>query len=72
MLSMATGADNKNYEMTCIPYNFVVSWLFAINPKNVKLETQEAVSRCHSPYCEVLFRRFKPRLFAGVFFLVNY
>ncbi|PSR56728.1 chromosome partitioning protein ParA [Adhaeribacter arboris] len=58
VLSPSTGADNKIYEMTCIPYKYVFGWLFTINPKNVKPEAQEAVSRYRTQCYEVLFRHF--------------
>lgn len=43
VLSTATGADGKQYEMLCLPIRYVFGWLFTINPKNVKPEAQEAV-----------------------------
>ncbi|OCW94250.1 hypothetical protein A9168_08360 [Macellibacteroides sp. HH-ZS] len=43
VLSTATGADNKQYEMFCLPLKFIFGWLFTINPKNVKPEAQEVV-----------------------------
>lgn len=42
-LSVATGADGKQYEMFCLPYKFIFGWLFTINPKNVKEEAKEGV-----------------------------
>ena len=44
-LSVATGADGKQYEMVCLPYEFIFGWLFTINPKNVKEEAREVVSK---------------------------
>lgn len=44
-LSMATGADGKQYEMCCLPLKYVYGWLFTINPKNVAPEAEDAVSR---------------------------
>lgn len=41
-LRVTTGSDNKQYEMVCLPLEFVFGWLFTINPKNVKPEAQDA------------------------------
>ncbi|RNI27659.1 chromosome partitioning protein ParA [Rufibacter immobilis] len=57
-LSMATGADGKNYEMFCIPYEFIFGWLFTINPKNVKPEAQAAVTEYKLACYKALFRSF--------------
>ena len=38
VLSTTTGADGKMYEMACIPLRYFSSWLFSINPNNVKGE----------------------------------
>lgn len=38
-------ADNKMREMVCIPYMYVLGWLFTINPKNVKPEARQEVTR---------------------------
>ena len=45
VLSTATGSDGKQYEMLCIPHEFIFGWLFTINPKNVKEEAREAVAK---------------------------
>src|SRR5690554_1709432 len=45
VLSTATGSDGKQYEMVCLPLEFIFGWLFTINPKNVKEEAREAVSK---------------------------
>ena len=42
VLSTATGADKKEYEMLCLPLPYIFSWLATINPKNVKEEAKEA------------------------------
>ena len=36
VLSPSTGADGKTYEMVCLPLRYFPSWLFSINPNNVK------------------------------------
>lgn len=38
-----TGADGKQYDMSCLPIRYIFGWLFTINPMNVKPEAQEAV-----------------------------
>lgn len=38
-----TGADGKQYDMSCLPIRYIFGWLFTINPINVKPEAQEAV-----------------------------
>lgn len=38
VLSTATGADGKAYQMLCIPRKFVYGWLFTISPKNINPE----------------------------------
>jgi len=45
VLSTTTGADGKQYEMCCLPVEFIYGWLFTINPKNVKPEAQKAVRK---------------------------
>lgn len=44
-LSPTTGSDGKQYEMVCLPLEFIFGWLFTINPKNVKPEAKEAVAK---------------------------
>ena len=63
-LSTTTGSDGKQYEMVCLPYEYVFGWLFTINPKNVKPEAQEAVAKYRIECYDVLFRHFaEPRIF---------
>ena len=42
-LRATTGADGKQYEMVCLPIEFIYGWLFTINPDNVKEEAREKV-----------------------------
>lgn len=58
VLSTSTGADNKEYEMFCLPLKYIFGWLFTINPKNVKEEAREAVSAYRQECYDVLFRHF--------------
>ena len=64
VLSTTVGADGKDREMVCLPYEYVFGWLFTINPKNVKPEAQEAVAKYRIECYDVLFRHFaEPRIF---------
>ena len=38
-----TGADGKQYQMKCLPLEFVFGWLFSISSKNVKEEVREGL-----------------------------
>lgn len=58
MLSIMVGADGRQREMSTIPYKYVFGWLFTINPKNVKLEAQEAVTRYRIECYDVLYNHF--------------
>ena len=55
VLSTATGSDGKQYEMVCLPYEFIFGWLFTINPKNVKEEAREAVAKYRIECYKALF-----------------
>ncbi len=58
VLSTSTGSDGKQYEMMCLPFEFVFGWLFTINPKNVKEEAREAVSKYRIECYRALYRHF--------------
>lgn len=58
VLSTATGADGKQYEMLCLPIRYVFGWLFTINPKNVKPEAQEAVRAYRRRCYDALYSHF--------------
>jgi hypothetical protein len=57
-LGVSTGSDGKEYEMVCLPLKYIFGWLFTINPKNVKLEAQEAVSKYRIECYDALYRNF--------------
>lgn len=57
-LSPTTGSDGKQYEMVCLPLEFVFGWLFTINPKNVKEEAREAVSKYRIECYRALYKHF--------------
>jgi hypothetical protein len=58
VLSTAVGADGKDREMVCIPLKYVFGWLFTINPKNVKEEAREAVTKYRAKCYDVLYDYF--------------
>jgi len=63
-LSPTTGSDGKEYEMVCLPYEFIFGWLFTINPKNVKPEAQEAVAKYQVECYRALYSHFaEPQIF---------
>lgn len=57
-LSLTTGADGKQYEMTCIPIEFLSGWLFSINPANVKEEAKKGLIQFQLQCNQVLFYHF--------------
>jgi hypothetical protein len=58
VLSTSVGMDGKEREMFCIPFKYVFGWLFTINPKNVKPEAKEAVTKYRMQCYDVLFKHF--------------
>lgn len=58
VLSTTTGGDGKQYEMVCLPLEFIFGWLFTINPKNVKEEAREAVSKYRIECYRALYKHF--------------
>jgi hypothetical protein len=58
LLSKATGSDNKQYEMVCLPLKFMFGWLFTINSKNVNSEAKETVVKYKLECYEALYRHF--------------
>lgn len=63
-LRVATGGDGKQYDMLCIPLEFVFGWLFTINPKNVSPEARESVTRYKLQCYQALFEYFtEPQTF---------
>lgn len=55
----ATGADEKNYEMTVLPLRFVFGWLFTIDSNLVKDESREAVLQYQLQCYNALYDHFK-------------
>ena len=58
LLSKVVAADGKEREMLCLPYEFIFGWLFTINPKNVKEEARESVSKYRIECYRALYRHF--------------
>lgn len=64
VLSPLTGSDGKSYEMVCLPHQYIFGWLFTINPKNVREEAREAISRYRIECYNALFEYFaEPQTF---------
>lgn len=57
-LRVSTGADGKQYEMFCLPLQYIYGWLFTINPKNVATAAREAVARYRRECYDVLYEHF--------------
>lgn len=55
------GADGKQREMACIPFELVFGWLFTINPKNVAPEAKDNVVRYRMECYHALYRYFTAR-----------
>lgn len=60
-IKVATGADGKQYEMVCLPHQFIYGWLFTINPKNVKQEAKEPVRKYRMECFNALYDYFNGR-----------
>lgn len=61
VLSTSTGSDGKQYEMYCLPMEFIFGWLFTINPKNVKEEARECVRKFRIECYHALYAHFTSR-----------
>lgn len=61
VLSTTTGADGKNYEMTCLPLKYIFGWLFTINPGNVSPDAKEAILKYRTECYDALYRYFTAR-----------
>lgn len=57
-LSPTVGADGKQREMACLPLEFIFGWIFSINPKNVKEEAKESISKYRIECYRALFNHF--------------
>lgn len=57
-LRVSTGADGKQYEMYCLPLEYVYGWIFTINPRNVADSAKEAVKKYRRECYDALYRHF--------------
>lgn len=57
-LKSSTGADGKQYEMYCLPLQYVYGWIFTINPKNVAEFAKEAVKEYRRECYDALYAHF--------------
>jgi hypothetical protein len=63
-LKPLTGADGKEYEMLCIPFEYVFGWLFTINPANVSDDSREALIKYQRECYHALYEHFiEPQTF---------
>jgi hypothetical protein len=60
-MTKATGADEKTYEMFCLPLKYVFGWLFGIDTGRVKEEARAAVIAYKHECYNALFRYFTSR-----------
>ncbi len=58
VLSPSTGADGKTYEMVCLPLRYFPSWLFSINPNNVKEDVRENLLEYQKKCNDILYDYF--------------
>ena len=56
--NLTTGADGKQYEMLCLPLEYVYGWIFTINPKKVNTQAKDSVVRYKRECYDVLYRHF--------------
>lgn len=61
-LSVTVGADGKEREMACIPLRYFPSWLFSINPDNVKEEIREHLVEYQLKCNDILYDYFFSRV----------
>ena len=61
-LNSTTGADGKTYEMVCLPLRYFPSWLFSINPNNVKEEVRENLMEYQKKCNDILYDYFFSRV----------
>lgn len=54
-LRVTTGADNKQYEMVCLPSRYIFGWLFRIDSRNVKPEASETMQKFQRMCYDVLY-----------------
>ena len=60
IITMATGADGKQYEMVCLPLDYLNGWLFKINANRYSGERREIIIRYQRECYRVLAEHFLP------------
>lgn len=58
LISKATGADGKQYEMVTISFKYVFGWLFRIDSRNVKEDARETVLKYQVECYDALYNHF--------------
>ena len=61
-LCPTVGADGKEREMVCLPLRYFPSWLFSINPNNVKEEVRENLMEYQKKCNDILYDYFFSRV----------
>ena len=54
-IMITTGADGKNYEMTCLPLRKLAAWLYSINPSKIAPELRNKIARYQDECDDVLW-----------------
>ena len=54
----ATGADDKSYEMLCLPLEYVYGWLFTIDAMQVAESSRNNVEKYQRECYDILYRHF--------------
>lgn len=57
-LRPSTGTDGKQYEMYCLPLEYIYGWIFTINPKNVAESAKATVMQYRRECYDALYRHF--------------
>lgn len=57
-LRSSTGADGKQYEMYCLPLEYIYGWIFTINPKNVAETAKEGIKKYRRECYDALYHHF--------------
>lgn len=58
VITTATGSDGKQYEMVCLPLDYLNGWLFKINANRYKGQRREQIIRYQRECYRVLARHF--------------
>lgn len=57
-LRVSTGSDGKQYEMYCLPLEYIYGWIFTINQKNVAESAKATVMQYRRECYDALYRHF--------------